>query len=294
MNRFPTYIYTQYVYILNMARPSKSGFTRNALETHRAGADRPAAPSASRGPRPGYRVGIRPRARGRPSLGRRDRDYTAALHISLTTAAPTTSGARVSERRVAPHDRHPGPSSAASQRSRPPTWPAPARGARARLPAVGPPGRAPGPRSCSAAAEPNRGLRPGSQALVLRLRPPTRRPHHSPHPARPLQLWKPKPRRPTLALPWPRMRPAGPAPRPARNPAPGLPRDPPSPRLCHLRGFWVLRTCRDQSVSFRCEPLTRPQGGRFLEEPHPGLAPLFARRMSAPSKMQVPSTPERS
>lgn len=43
--RFPTFIFTTYVYTRNTARPETSGATRPALEKHLAGSGLPAAPS---------------------------------------------------------------------------------------------------------------------------------------------------------------------------------------------------------------------------------------------------------
>lgn len=135
-----------------------SGFATNALEAHRAGAG-PVPLSPARMP------GLHSPARGGPDAPYKTRPRPhRRLPISMTTAAPTASGARVSGMRTAPREGPPGPGSAASQRPRPPTWPARPAAPTPGCPVVDRPGRAPGPRSCSAAAEsPSRGFRPGSR-----------------------------------------------------------------------------------------------------------------------------------
>lgn len=173
----------------------------------------------------------------------------------MTTAAPSITRAPGAGMCAAPCRRHARPGSAAPGRPGPtcprptclpgpPTWRAPARGARALLPAVlRQPGREPGPRSCSSTARsPSRGLSPGSRrwsSCPSPLGPPwpqTRRPRRSPNPAPPLLR---RPRSTAPARPSPRMRPAGPPP-------------PPPP------GGWILPLGSGETP---CSAVARPPAG---------------------------------
>lgn len=257
----PTYVYAPHVYIPNMARPSRSGCTRKALETHRAGADRPRTPgprAAALGPEAARMPGLHSPARAGPGASQKPRPRPRRWAAHFHDNRGDYRAGRVGE----PDARRP-PRGASGSRL---------RGAPTATYLARPGPRRPRPAAPSSA---DRVARPGSAAAapplsrqVVGFRPGSKR-------------WSSGSGRQPAARAAARTRQrrrcsrsrgyaAPPRPAPGRACAPpGPPRDPlgillPGSRETRGRravapaGAWGARTWRDQGTSLRCEPRRVP------------------------------------